>query len=262
MSNTALLLFISIIPIILILLVVYNKDKNKEPIALLLKLFLSGIISCFLVLIISDLLSKYVPFMTLNTKDYDFWNTLLYAFIGVAFIEELCKWFMVYVIGYNNKEFDEIYDIIVYSVFVSLGFAFFENIVYVFSNNDLKTALLRAISAIPGHACNSVFMGYYLSLAKQYTYREQKDYTRQYKLFSILVPTAMHGIYDFCLMSGQTLLLFVFLTFIIFLYAISIKKLKQVAAANRELKESRDFCPYCGNKLESNFCNNCGRRQE
>ena len=33
---------------------------------------------------------------------------------------------MSYYIGYKSKEFDEFYDIVVYAVFVALGFAAFE----------------------------------------------------------------------------------------------------------------------------------------
>ena len=38
MNNIGLLLFLAIFPVILILLFVYNKDKSKEPIVLLLQL--------------------------------------------------------------------------------------------------------------------------------------------------------------------------------------------------------------------------------
>ena len=50
---THILLIIAILPIFLIGSYVYKKDKNKEPTRLLIKLFLGGIASCFLVLFIS-----------------------------------------------------------------------------------------------------------------------------------------------------------------------------------------------------------------
>ena len=45
--------------------------------------------------------------------------------------------------------------------------SYFANIFYVLKLGTISVALLRAVSAIPGHACDAVFMGYYLSLAKQ-----------------------------------------------------------------------------------------------
>ena len=46
----------------------------------------------------------------------------------------------------------------VYAVFVSLGFALWENISYVL-HFGFQTAIVRSLTAIPGHACFGVFMG-------------------------------------------------------------------------------------------------------
>ena len=58
-SNISLLLFLAAFPVIIILLLVYYKDKNKEPIGLLMKLFIGGFISCGLVLMLSGLIENY-----------------------------------------------------------------------------------------------------------------------------------------------------------------------------------------------------------
>ena len=50
------LFFIAIIPVVMIMLYVYSKDRNKEPTKLLAKLFLFGIVSCFLTIGISEIL--------------------------------------------------------------------------------------------------------------------------------------------------------------------------------------------------------------
>ena len=123
-------LFLAFFPILLISILVYSKDKNKEPIHLLLSFFVLGIISCSIVIVLSMVLTKFVPFMKIKRQDMDFLNILLYSFIGIALLEEICKWIMVYFRGYKHKEFEETYDIIIYSIFVSLGFAFGE-IVYI-----------------------------------------------------------------------------------------------------------------------------------
>lgn len=260
-TKIGVLLFLAILPVILILLFVYNKDRSKEPLHLLLILFVSGFGSCVLVLLVSALLELFVPFLSKELSEMTFTEVLIYAFIIVALLEELCKWIMVKFIGYNHKEFDEIYDIIVYAIFVSLGFAFVENIIYVMSNVKLSTAILRAISAVPAHACDAVFMGYYLSIAKQYAERKDKDSERKNIILSILIPTILHGIYDFCIMSSNNIFLIVFLAFVIFLYVISIKKLKLMAEVNRKFRYQNKFCKKCGAPIRGDFCGNCGTKQ-
>ena len=233
MSNTSLLLFFSLLPIVLILVTIYNIDKSKEPLMLLLIFFVLGILSCFGVVEISKVLGNFLPFMNKSTSELNIIETILYAFIGVALVEEILKWLIVFFIGYTNKEFEELYDIIVYSVFMSLGFAFFENILYIFSIGELKVAIFRAILAIPAHACYAIFMGYYLSLAKQ---SKDKNNKIKYISLSLLVPVLLHGIYDYCLMSKVTILISIFVIFIITLDIISIKKVKDMVATNKRVE--------------------------
>lgn len=261
MKSSGLLLFLGILPIILILTIIYNHDKNKEPIKLLLFLFGCGILGCFVVLKVSDLLKYVFPFMNMSTYEMDLASLIAYSFIGIALVEELSKWIAVYFFGYRNREFEELYDGIVYAVFVSLGFAFFENLFYVFTIGNVKTAILRALLAVPGHACDAIFMGYYLGMAKQFQYRKRKDLERNNILLSILVPTLLHGIYDFCLLIKFRPAIVVFTIFIVVLYIVSIKKLKEVSNMKGKIKIESKFCKKCGGKVENSFCTKCGARQ-
>ena len=135
MIRFLILFILSALPVVLICWFVYSKDKNKEPLELLSKLFGKGVISCFWVLVISELMELLVPFLGKEIVDMTQFEVFIYSFIGVALVEEACKWYFVHKVGYNNRCFDEKYDILVYAVFVSLGFAFFENMLYVFTNN-------------------------------------------------------------------------------------------------------------------------------
>lgn len=283
MGSKGLLLFFSVLPVVLILAFVYKKDKDKEPLMLLLSFFFKGIFSCFLVLTISEILGAFLPFMNKEVNMMTFNEVFLYAFFGVALVEEFCKWLMVYFGGYNHREFDEVYDILVYSIFVSLGFAFFENLMYVFSSGSLSIAILRAVSAIPGHACDAVFMGYYLSMAKQCRVLKKFDKEKSFLVKSLFIPAILHGIYDFCLMSGRMLFVSVFLVFVVYLYVVSIKKLNKLSGSNRSLnifskrphpagmgqmgvqqvtpqQNNNNFCTRCGTRLSGPFCTKCGKR--
>lgn len=241
------LLFLAIIPVAIIMTYVYRKDKNKEPGSLLVTLFIMGIISCFMVLAVSDVMSIIFPFMDKGTEHMTFFEVMGYAFVGVALVEEFCKFFMTYLFSYKNKAYDEVYDGIVYAVFVSLGFAFFENILYVFTNQSVTVGIARGLLAVPGHACDAVFMGYYLSVAKVYSQQGKKELERKNIVLSILAPTILHGIYDFCLFTGQLVFMILFLIFVVFLYIGSLKKIKQLAGPNNKQQNQ-----YQNNNLQYN----------
>jgi RsiW-degrading membrane proteinase PrsW (M82 family) len=145
----------------------------------------------------------------MNIKDL-----IIYSFICVSLIEESSKLFFLYKSSYNHKEFDYTFDMIVYSVFVSLGFAFFENILYI-SKGGLLTGISRAFTAIPAHASYGVFMGIFLSKAKCYEVKNPNK-SKLYKLLALLVPILMHGLYDVFAFKNQKQNLFIF---IIFLFA-------------------------------------------
>ena len=256
--DLTIILFLSFFPILLISILVYNKDKKKEPLHLLLTLFILGLLSCLVVMVLSKGMAKVLPFMSMQKKDMDFLNVILYSFVGVGFLEEICKWFVLYFKGYNHKEFEETYDIIIYSVFVSLGFSFLENCLYIVNSQaKVFSIVLRAISSVPGHVSNAIFMGYYLSMARQYRQQNNRKLEIQNVVLSIVIPSILHGIYDFCLMAGYKFLIITFFTFIIVLYIISIRKLQKISKYNHNIKQELDFCPKCGAKLEESKCLKC-----
>ena len=238
---------------------IYKKDKNKEPSKLLAKLFFGGISSCFLVIIFSSILGVFIPILTKEPSELNLIQLVLYAFIGIALVEEFCKWLITYKTTFNEIEFEESYDMIVYSVFVALGFAFFENLLYVYEGG-LTTGILRALLAVPGHACDGVFMGYYLGLAKQNALHNQRELKKKYLILSIIIPTILHGIYDYCLFTGKILFIILFLIFVIYIYIHTIKKVKKVSSINRKMKYYDNYCPNCGHSVSSNYCPMCGRK--
>lgn len=234
---TIVYLLLAIIPSVLIGYYLYKKDLNKEPKSLLIKLFFGGVGAAFLTFFLSSVCNKIVPGLvpTLDgTVEYNIIELFIKVLLGVALIEEFSKWFFAYYIGYKSKEFDEVYDIILYCGFVALGFATFENILYVlFSDNTLQTALLRAVTAVPGHVCDAVVMGYFLGLAKENEAIGKMDLRKKYIILSIAVPMATHGVYDFLIMSGSGLLVIVWFIYLVLMYIFVIKKLKEISKARK-----------------------------
>jgi len=255
--RTLFLLLIAILPVYLICLFVYKHDNDKESRKLLSKLFIFGIISCFPAVILELLAESFF-----GSEDSMNYVTLFFSvFIGIAFIEEICKWFFVYKIAYNSNEFDHIYDAIVYCVFLGLGFAFFENIFYIL-DGGLNIAFFRAVSAIPGHACFGVIMGNYLGLAKLSHFNNNYKLEKRNLILSILIPTLLHGFYDFCLMTENFFFLLIFFGIMIFIYVYGIKTVKKVAKVSSKFFDNTElrifkYCPKCGTKSVGRYCIKC-----
>lgn len=94
--NELILFIVAALPVILVGRYIYKKDKNKESLTILTKLFLGGILSCFLVLIVSVGLGSIFPIFSKEYTDLNWIELIIYVFIGVALVEESCKWIMAY----------------------------------------------------------------------------------------------------------------------------------------------------------------------
>ena len=253
------LLLIAILPVILIGMYIYAKDKDKEPKSLLFKLLLGGVGSALLCIFLNIIIDIFIPGFDTFEKNANLIELLIYAFFGIALLEEGCKWIFAYKMSFNNEEFDEFYDMIVYCVFVALGFALFENIFYVLKGGYI-VGITRALLAVPGHACDGVFMGYFLGLAKIYQLERRKDLMKKYMALSIIVPTIMHGIYDYLIFSKRPAFIAIFLILVVIMYIISIKKVNTVVKTNQKFYSTAKYCPNCGQEATDNYCGNCGKK--
>lgn len=250
-------LLVAIIPVFLIGLFIYKHDGKKESSKLLVKLFVAGISSCFPAVFLGLIIGTFFP----SEETMNFFQMFLYVFISVAMVEELCKWFFVYKISYNHSEFDSLYDMIVYASFVALGFACLENILYV-SSYGITTGIVRAISAVPGHVCDGIFMGSYLALAKINQISGNIKLSKRFKILSLVVPIIIHGIYDFCLFFGNLIFIGLFMIFVITIFIICFKKVKQISKNNIKFKYTNNYCVNCGLPVTSRFCDRCGEENK
>ena len=218
------ILFLTILPTIFLGVYIYKKDLyEKESPKLLFSLFLAGIGATIVTIVISVFMEKIAPFFAADTLDiinYSYLELFIYVFIGIALVEEFSKWIFVKKITWRSREFNSLYDAIVYCVFVSLGFATIENLLYALEISTVQTVLLRAVLAVPGHAFDGVFMGYYLGRAKLFTLYKEEKKSKKALTLSLLVPTILHGAYDFVLYAEikNSVFLVVFGGFILFLY--------------------------------------------
>ena len=184
----------AVIPAIALLVMVYRMDRlDKEPTWLLVRLVIMGVVAAGLSML-TERTGTWVLNHTFRTA-----NTLYFVltyYVVVACSEEGFKYLLMKGQTWNNPAFNCQFDAVVYSVFVSLGFALWENIGYV-AMYGFQTALIRAVTAIPGHACFGVFMGAMYGVAKKYDNWGYEKRSHTFRILSFLVPVFMHGTYDY-----------------------------------------------------------------
>ena len=220
----------AVIPAVFLLVHVYRADKlEKEPAPLLISLVLYGIAATFIALLLERfggwLLGRYFPE---NSTPY---NVLMY-FGVVAFSEEGAKYFLLKRRTWNSAAFNCQFDGVVYAVVVSLGFALWENISYVLMYG-LSTALVRAVTAVPGHACFGVFMGVYYGRAKRYDNDGDLVKAMRCRTMAVLMPALLHGAYDFIATMEDPSCEWVFLVFVLALFAVSLKLVRVGSRSDR-----------------------------
>ena len=143
-------------------------------------------------------------------------------FVIVAFSEEGAKYILLRRRTWRSDAFNCQFDGVVYAVFVSLGFALWENLGYV-AMYGLSTALVRAVTAVPGHACFGVFMGVYYGRAKRYDNDGDLVNAKRCRTMAVLMPALLHGAYDFIATMEDPNCEWVFLVFVLALFAVSLK---------------------------------------
>ncbi len=239
------LLAIALIPAIVLCVYVYNKDRvEKEPMGLLLKLFVLGAVICFPAAILEMILEYPIALLFGNMGVI---STAASMFLGVALVEEGLKLVVLFLVTKKNREFDHSFDGLIYAVFVSLGFAALENVLYVLGNG-LAVGIMRAVLSVPGHMFFAVMMGYYYSLwhisdkaAVKEKELEAKGLivtnnvyidSKSSKIKCLVVPILMHGFYNTCCSIGHPLVTLVLYAFVIFMYIHCFKKIKEMSKAD------------------------------
>jgi len=230
------LLFISLAPVLIIAFYIYSRDKyEKEPLSILLKALLAGVLIVLPVVIIEKLL-------TLPSEAVEGLPAAAYtAFIVAGLTEEGMKFLAFYFFFWKNRNFDEKFDGIVYSVYIALGFAGIENILYVFSGG-YGVGLIRALTAVPAHALFGIVMGYYFGLA-----RFNPERKTRYLILAFLLPFIFHGLYDFMLMGNSSVLLTLFIPIFIYFWISGFKKMSIASDASSFRNSSENKTNFSGN---------------
>lgn len=233
----------AILPAIILCIYIYKMDViEKEPMIMLFSLFFLGVAITVPVAYIESVLIKEAGI------DYsDMFSCFILAFFIVALVEEGFKYLVLFLGTWRNKNFNHIYDGIVYAVFVSLGFAMLENILYVaqptFSGlkymsmptietiqSSMDTAILRALISVPAHCFYAVASGYYFGLAKLNRSIGYKRKSNIFLIYSFIIPITLHGLFDYLLLISNDVLSWMFYCFVSILYIASYFNIKKISS--------------------------------
>lgn len=225
-----LLIAAAVIPAVWLLVKVYRADRlEREPIGLILLLVVFGALSTALAMV-TETIGEYA----LQTAFSE--NSLIYLileyYLVVALSEEGFKLLVLRWRTWRSPNFNCQFDGVVYAVSVSLGFALWENILYV-GMYGFGTALARAVTAVPGHACFGVFMGIWYGAARRYANGWDPRGAKICLRRALWIPVLIHGTYDFILSLNTDYSSLIFIVFIIIMFLTARRRVKIVSERDR-----------------------------
>src|ERR1700736_3255779 len=195
----------AVAPALFVLWLVIATDERPVPPKLVWTAFLLGAAS------ISLLRFAREPFAALLSISDNPWLSLaLRSVFGVAAPEELVKILVIVAISSRRRPFADPMDTAVYGAAVGLGFAAYENIVYLSAYPDMwrSLAALRSILTVPFHGALGIIAGAYIAIARAGTAlganRHHRDWARISSWSLVLfAPVALHAAFDFPLLTLQ-----------------------------------------------------------
>lgn len=183
-------------PAVVLLWYIYRKDRvQPEPAKWLIKAFGFGVVSAFLGIAFSRAIGAVFGMQMDIEQHTSIGQAFADAFCLAATPEECAKLLMLWLLLRKNPYFDEHFDGIVYAVCIGMGFAAFENVLYLMEGLEdgswVGTGIARALFSVPGHFLFAVFMGYYYSL-----YHFGIDRNIKGMVMILAAPIFAHGMFD------------------------------------------------------------------
>ena len=188
----------------------YHAQRYKKVyLPLLLLLFIGGMGSGLLALVLNHAVEKYTLFwpdalwsqITVLGKSIPLFSSGFWFLVG--FNEEFSKLLVLLAVVYPSRHLEESFDGILYAVVVSVGFATLENFYYL-DQFGLEVVAARTIVTIPAHAFMSVPMGYYVAKSRLLLEAgNEKKFIFYFPMMMIIqgwfISAFLHGLYDFFL---------------------------------------------------------------
>jgi RsiW-degrading membrane proteinase PrsW (M82 family) len=191
---------LSLLPAPIIALALFLLLRYKYPDStfhLIYKTFIMGIVGIVPVFLI-DRLINFLHLDHLHSLN----RTLFYAFVLTAGVFEMWKFLVLRLLIYPSKQVNKSFDVIIYSIVVAAGFTTAYSVYALFYAPSYISVSLYAITAGPVFVSIAVIMGYFTGVALNRQYPVAEFIT------GLFIAIVFHGIYRFCLLTTDTLLLY------------------------------------------------------
>jgi len=243
--NIIIYIFFGLLPSLVWLFYYLTKDLHPEPKRMIIKIFLWGAMITLPVFFVQIGFTSLLGMFDISKTV----SAFIYWFLIIAFSEEIFKYLVVKMKVINSPHLDEPVDIMIYMVVAALGFAAIENILYLFSptgqlsfdqliNRTLLIALIRFVGATFLHTLCAAVVGYGIAVS----FFDQKNGWSEVTL-GVIIAVALHGLYDFSIMTLDGNIKFVIpviillsLAFFVFNRFEKLKKMKGITRLNINLK--------------------------
>lgn len=216
------LLIVATLPAILVAKHLYKLDIDKEPKKVLKKIFFTSMVFTIIFVVPLEM------FFENHISQYNEITVMLINIYGIGLIEEIFKFLPAYIFGIKSESYNSFYDAILYCTFGALGFACFENVLYVF-DGGIVTGIYRAILCIPGHTLYGAIFGVFVGLATTKKLEGNNFLSIFYFIIGLLISGYMHGIYDYALTSGSSIIIFLSLALEAFLIVYTLRTINKLS---------------------------------
>ena len=155
----------ALVPAVLLAVLVWRGDRNREPPLLVVATFVLGAVFAAGSLYVEHRAAGFTGLDSRASVAGDA-GSLLFLFLLVAPMREAAKVAAMWP-AFRSRHFDEPYDGVVYAATAALGFASVENALMLRQNPLGAIWIARAILALPAHLFFACTWGYALGRAKQ-----------------------------------------------------------------------------------------------
>jgi RsiW-degrading membrane proteinase PrsW (M82 family) len=196
----------AVAPALLVLWLVIAADERPGPPGLVWAAFLLGAASISL---LGYARALFAPMSSLT--DIPWLATTLRAVFTIAAPEEVVKILVILAVSTQRARTADPMDTVVYGAAAGLGFAAYENLVYLLQYPDMwrTLAVLRSVLTVPFHGALGVIAGAYIAIARSGralgAHRRGGLLARlRTPILIVLAPVALHASFDLPLLLLQT----------------------------------------------------------
>ncbi|HEY4515274.1 MAG TPA: PrsW family glutamic-type intramembrane protease [Candidatus Paceibacterota bacterium] len=149
-----------------------------------------------------------IPVLPLQALANNMLPSGVFLLLVWAFIEEISKFGVAFFVDFRNKSYNEPIDAMIYLITIALGFAAFENTLFIFKELNqsgvhisIITALIRFIGATLLHVCSSATIGSFVALSYCRSLKDKILFIST----GVILATVIHTLFNFFILSKGTL---------------------------------------------------------